>query len=446
MNFDALFHILNNQMIKQQNHHFSSVETIILRGILEHKTYREMSQKEGYSCGYLTNVVAPELYQRLSKLLGASVNKKNCLQKLEVYVKNKNKKKEKFIVKVPNRNELKEFFTYPNSSISLHSPYYVRRNIIEKQIIEEIRNPGGLVIIKSPRNMGKTSLVLRILEDYKQQGFHSIYLNLGLAEKDILSDLDKSLRWLCMRISQELNIEPQLSLYWHKDLGSKSSCTDYFENYLLPLIKVPLVLTIDELDRVLENHEVFEELFSLFKAWQEKSQQLSIWEKMRLILVQSTETFVIKSLHYTPLKIGREIQVGCFETEEVESLIQLNKTNIKDIKKFKQVIEFLGQHPGLIGLTLYHLTHQNITLEKLLKTAATDTGIYQHHLQHYFKILQKFPDLGTMFNKLLTQTNIVGLDPILSGQLKSLGLIKQTNENTLQVSSQLYHSYFLNCF
>lgn len=447
MNLDDILDYLNSHIVEQQNYPFSSVESIILRGIFEDKTYREIAQQEGYSSGYLTNVVAPELYQRLSKLLGISINKKKCKQKLKTYVEFQgiSKNNTNPVFSVTKETEEKRNISYPNSVLPPDSPYYIKRKNIEKKIRKELNKIGGLIIIKSPKNMGKTSLALRILEEKKQQGYKCIYINLSSADKSILIDLDKSLRWLCIRVSKELNIEPKLSLYWDQDLGSKSSCTDYFENHLLPLMKVPLILAIDEVDRFLENHEVIEEVFSLFRVWQEKSKRISIWKKISFVLLKSTEILAIKSVNDSNLKIGVEILLGPFELEETQTLIQLNQTHIKDREKFQKLTEFIGRHPELIGLTLYHIIYQNMTLEQLLETAATDEGIYTHHLRYYRSVLEDFPNLQSGFKTVVTSTKPVSLESNLSYPLHCLGLIQKNTNNTFTITSELYRTYFLDC-
>lgn len=78
MNLDCLFETINRQLIESQNCQFNFTETIILRGIWQYQTYNQIVKKADYSPEYFTNFVAPELYQRLSTMVGQRVTKKNC--------------------------------------------------------------------------------------------------------------------------------------------------------------------------------------------------------------------------------------------------------------------------------------------------------------------------------------------------------------------------------
>ncbi|MGK7872413.1 MAG: hypothetical protein AB4426_03600 [Xenococcaceae cyanobacterium] len=63
MNLDSLLEIVNRNLLESQNRPLNSTEILILRGIWQYRTYNQIALDEGYSPGYFTNVVAPELYK-----------------------------------------------------------------------------------------------------------------------------------------------------------------------------------------------------------------------------------------------------------------------------------------------------------------------------------------------------------------------------------------------
>ena len=56
----------------------STVEVLILKGIWQNKTYSEIATENNYSSDYFTNVAAPKLFKKLSKLIQRRITKKNC--------------------------------------------------------------------------------------------------------------------------------------------------------------------------------------------------------------------------------------------------------------------------------------------------------------------------------------------------------------------------------
>ena len=77
MKFEEIREILNRQLLKLENRCLNDTEQLLLRGLWQKKNYQEIAQENGYSSGYLANVVAPGLYYRVSQLIGEPINKKN---------------------------------------------------------------------------------------------------------------------------------------------------------------------------------------------------------------------------------------------------------------------------------------------------------------------------------------------------------------------------------
>ena len=123
-----------------------------MKGIWQGQTYIEIAQSESYSPGYLTTVVAPELFQRLSRLTNRQMNKKNCRVLLETYTSN-----QKTVNKQLNPldwNNLDQCPDFPEGTMPMDSQFYIERSNIESQIYQELNKPGSLVRIKAPREMG----------------------------------------------------------------------------------------------------------------------------------------------------------------------------------------------------------------------------------------------------------------------------------------------------
>ena len=155
---------------------------------------------------------------------------------------------------------------YPSGSVPLDSPIYLERAPLEEQIYQEIRKPGALIRIKAPREMGKTSLLLRILDYTKHLGYYTVSLNLEQVEQSTLRDLNQFLRWLCAGISHQLKLKPKLDDYWHEDFGSLISSTLYLQDYLLESIDSPIVLALDEVNQIFEHPQVAKDFLPLLRS------------------------------------------------------------------------------------------------------------------------------------------------------------------------------------
>ena len=329
---------------------------------------------------------------------------------------------------------------YPSGSIPLGSPFYVERSPFERQVYDEIRKPGALVRIKAPREMGKTSLMLRTLDYASRQGYHTVSLNLEQIDEAILENLNRFLRWLSASVTRKLQLEPRLDDYWDEDIGSKISCTLYFHGYLLEQIKTPLVLALDEVNYIFEHPQVAKEVLPLFRSWYEEAKRHRLWQKLRLIVVHSTEIYVPLQLKQSPFNVGLPIELSGFSLDQVQQLAQRYQLDWSG-EEASQLMAMVGGHPALIHMALYHLSREDTTLEEHLETAPTSLGVYSQHLRRHWIVLQEEPELAQALDTVISSMKPVSLDPILTYKLSSMGLIKQLGDGAV-VSCELYRQYF----
>lgn len=101
----------------------------------------------------------------------------------------------------------------------------------------------------------------------------------------------------------------------------------------------------------------------------------------------------------------------------------------------------VGRHPYLVRLTLYHIARGDIAINELLKTAATDSGIYGDHLRQHLWNLQQNPDLLAAAKKVVDSVDSVQLDSIQGFKLHSMGLVN-LHGNYVIPRCDLYRMYF----
>ena len=329
----------------------------------------------------------------------------------------------------------------PEGAVSLDSPFYVERSSIESRCYEEILQPGSLIRIKAPKQMGKTSLLNRILDKSAKQEDRTISLNLLEADGTVLSSLEKFLRWFCARVSGKLELTNQLNEYWDEDLSGNSNCTAYFEEYLLSEIDTPLTLGLDEVDRVFAYPEIYEDFFGLLRTWHEYGKKSGIWKKLRLVMAYSTEVYIPLNINRSPFNVGLEVKLPEFSLEQVQDLAKRHRLDWKTGKEAQQLIDMVGGHPYLMRLALYRLGREDITLEQLLKDAPTESGIYSAHLRGHLEKLENDPVLADAMKQVVSVNEPVRLKEKQTFKLDSMGLIKRLGNDAIP-SCELYRQYF----
>lgn len=328
----------------------------------------------------------------------------------------------------------------PQGQVSLDSSFYIERPPVEANCYKTILQPGALIRIKAPRRMGKSSLMVRILNYASQQDFQTVFLSLRLADRSILEDLDKFLQWFSASVGLGMHLSNQLADYWDELFGSKISCKIYFEQYLLAKTSQPLVLALDDVDLLFDYPKLADEFFGLLRTWHEQAKNQNIWKQLRLIVGHSTEVYIPLNMNKSPFNVGLPIELKPFTVEQVQYLASRYGLNWSN-QQTEQLMAIANGQPYLVQLGLYSLWQENISLEELWHKTNTATGIYADHLQRLLWTLEQDSLLASAFNQVIKALQPMELPLLQAFKLESLGLV-QLQGNQASPSCALYTEYF----
>jgi transcriptional regulator with XRE-family HTH domain len=330
----------------------------------------------------------------------------------------------------------------PGGQVDLASRFYIDRPPIESRCYETISQPGALIRIKAPRQMGKTSLMARILHHAAQQGSRTVALSFQLANRRVFANSDTFLQWFCASVGQELGMLEQLQKCWElADLiGSNQCCKAFFEQYLLSESSPSLTLGLDECDRVFESPEIADDFFGLLRALHEEAKRRDIWKKFRLIVVHSTEVYIPLDMNKSPFNVGLPIELPEFNLQQVQDLAKRHGLNWSEAE-VAELMGLVGGHPYLVRLGMYHISRQDVTLERLVKESASEAGIYSDHLRRHLWNLEKYAELMEAMGEVANASLPVRLRSELGFKLNSMGLVKLEGNNYIP-RCRLYEEYF----
>ncbi|WP_157162554.1 AAA-like domain-containing protein [Cylindrospermum stagnale] len=420
--------------------YLSDIEIKVLQGSWDGKTYDELAKIYGYSAEYLNKDVGNKLWNKLSEALREKVSKKNFKEALLRAWEEQQNTSASTNAPLPASPSVTEL-PFPEGSVALDSHFYIEHSGIESFCYETILKPGSLIRIKAPKLMGKTSLMTRILAHAANQNCQTVYLDLSNVDRAILTNLDKFLRWLCLMVGRQLRLKNKLNDYWDTDiLGSNDNCTVYFEEYLLAEIDCPLVLGLDEVDRVFPYTEVIEDFLGMLRSWHEKGKISETWKQLRLVMAHSTEVYIPLDINQSPFNAGVPVELLEFDVKQIQDLVRLHGLNFQDTQ-LEELIKMVGGHPYLLRLAIYDVSSLKVTLKQLLQEAPTEAGIYSNHLRRHLETLQKSPELALALKKVVTSPEPIELDSMQIYKLHSMGLVRRQN-NYVVPRCNLYKEYF----
>ncbi len=200
------------------------------------------------------------------------------------------------------------------------------------------------------------------------------------------------------------------------------------------------MLAIDNFDRVFQYPDVETDLCGLLRGWHERSKINKLWEKVRLIIVHSQESYTQRDINQSPFNVGLPIELGEFTAAQVQDLVARHGLGWT-AAQVQQLMDLVGGHPYLVRSALYHLAAGDVTLAEFFQTAATEAGIYSDYLRGHLKTLEDHPDLATAMQTVVTSESPVRLKSEVAFKLDSMGLIVRVN-NDVQPRCLLYRQYF----
>ena len=326
-----------------------------------------------------------------------------------------------------------------DGQVPLNSPFYVERPPIEANCYTAIVKPGALIRIKAPRQMGKTSLMSRILAQGEKQGYQTGFINLW--SRELFKNLDSFLESFCANVSLELGIEEKIDQYWKPQrYSSQTNCTNYFQSYLLKELKQPVILGLDEVDRIFQYSEIADEFFTMLRSWHEKGKNNETWQKLRLVISHSQEVYISLDVNKSPFNVGLPIDLNKFSLAQVQDLVKRHGLQWSDTE-INQLMGMIDGHPYLVRTALYHIATNDLTLKQFLEIAPTEEGLYEDHLYRHLLILEENKQLKSAMLKLVNSDDAVTLEPIYAFKLKSMGLAESKGNKVIPLCN-LYRIYF----
>lgn len=437
--YDAVLDYVQEWMLPQTWNH---IQEVIFKRCWEGETYQAIGDETGYDDNYV-RAIGAQLWRDLSAFTGQKVTKHNFRVVLRQQLANADAKLRKPLSRSPlDRLPHTETIELPQGQVPLGASLYVERPPIESECYGGILQPGALIRIKAAKQMGKTSLMARIVEHGRQRSYRTVTLNLELASSEILADVDRFFRWFCVMVGRELGLENQLEASWDDILGSSYNCTAYFREYLLAKQTQPVVLALDNVDVVFNYPVLARDFFGVLRAWYEGarygSEESEIWQLLRLVVVYSTEVYIPLNVHQSPFNVGLAVTLPPFNEAQIGELVAKYGLNWSP-QQVSKLMTWVGGNPYLVQLTLH--CGQSLELDDILIQGTGSMGIYRQHLQQRFWLLQRYPELQGALNPVMQATEPVKMDLATLFKLEGMGLVR-LEQGRAVASCELYREYF----
>ena len=325
----------------------------------------------------------------------------------------------------------------PGGTIDPQSTFYVERPS-DHTALAAIERQGVTISIKAPRQMGKSSLLMRIMDVATRQGKRVALLDFQLFEKTALTAANTFFHQFCSWLTLEVDVEDRLNDYWQAPLGNTQRCTRYMGRHLLPQLGRSLVLALDEVETIFDT-DFRDDFFGMLRSWHNSRASAPIWKQLDLALVSSTEPYqLIGNLNQSPFNVGTQIELMDFTPEQVADLNHRHGAPLHS-DQIQECIVLFGGQPYLVRQALYLVASGRIPATDLFTHATDDGGPFDDHLCYHFFRLHDREDLIQGLRQVIRDNTCT--DERVAYRLHSAGLVRIEGRTVLP-RCRLYADYF----
>jgi hypothetical protein len=330
----------------------------------------------------------------------------------------------------------------PEGSMDPESQFYVER-AGDEIALGAIRRRGVTITIKGPRQMGKSSLLLRTVDAAIKSNKRVVFLDFQLLDQEVLENADRFYRQLCTVLTEQLDLPDRVAEFWQDGLGNNQRCTRYLQNYVLRELNSSLVLAMDEVDRIFDR-EFRSDFFSMLRSWHNNRASplpaLKVWKQFDLVLVTATEPYsdLIADLNQSPFNVGEVVMLTDFTTNQVADLNRLHRSPLTTAQE-RQLMGLLHGHPYLVRKALYLVASKVMSMGDLFTRASQDGGPFADHLSYHLFRINDRPELAQGLLEVIR--NQTCEDKRIARLLNAVGLVRYEKQAVLP-RCQLYADYF----
>ena len=328
----------------------------------------------------------------------------------------------------------------PGGALPLHSQLYITRRA-DDDFHAAMARRDSIVLIKGARQVGKTSLLARGLQQAREAGMAVVLTDFQHLAATAFESFEKLLLMLAELIADQLELDSPPQNRWNSLLSPTSNFERYLRREVLARISSPLVWALDEVDRLFR-FDYASEIFGLFRSWHNLRalDPAGPWPRLTLALVYATEAHLfITDLNQSPFNVGTRLTLEDFTPEQVAELNRRYGAPLQSEHEVARFFALVGGHPYLAQRGLYEMTHLGLDYAAIEAQADHDEGVFGDHLRRMLASLERDEGLCEALRRVLQGG--LGLTAADFYRLRSTGMLSGASPQEARPRCELYERY-----
>jgi len=332
-------------------------------------------------------------------------------------------------------------FEPPGGALSLRSQFYIKRHT-DEEFNSAILRRDSVVLVKGPRQVGKTSLLARGLQRAREAGAVVVLTDFQHLSSAALASVEQLLPTLAAMIADQLELPVRPRDAWDDFLSPSTNFERYLRREVLAKIPSPLVWAVDEADRIFK-YSYASEVFGLFRSWHNLRalDPTGPWRRLTLALAYATEAHLfISDLNQSPFNVGTRLVLEDFTANHMAELNQRYGCPLKNDDEMARFYRLVGGHPYLVQRGLYEMVTRGMDVETVELRADCEEGIFGDHLQRMLVSLERDQALLASLRAFLVEQTVPNLPHFF--RLRSAGVLAGESPQNARPRCELY-AHFL---
>ncbi|HLK57789.1 MAG TPA: AAA-like domain-containing protein, partial [Chthonomonadaceae bacterium] len=267
-------------------------------------------------------------------------------------------------------------------AVPLDSAFYIVRPA-DGEFKAAIAGRESIVLVKGARQVGKTSLLARGLQQARESGARIALTDLQTLNERHLTSADALCLALAKTLALQLDLTASPGKSWDPDLGASLNLEWFVRDQILKMIPETIVWGLDEVDRLF-TCRFGSEIFGLFRSWHNRRalDPTGPWSRLTLAIAYATEAHLfITDLNQSPFNVGARLTLEDFTPEQVEALNRCYGAPLRNADELERFYRLLGGQPYLTRQGLYEMATQNRKIADLEAQADQEEGPFGDHLR-----------------------------------------------------------------
>ncbi|MEH2004457.1 P83/100 family protein, partial [Nostoc sp.] len=202
--------------------------------------------------------------------------------------------------------------------------------------------------VLTPRQMGKSSLMVRTAQTLMEEGIPSVIVDLRELGASVTAE-----QWyfgFLVKLDDQLMFDTDVVSWWqqHEHLGVSQRLTQFFEKVLLAEVERQVVIFVDEIDSTLSLDFTDDFFIAIRYLYVARATNPEFGRLSFVLMGVATPGDLIRDAKRTPFNIGQRVDLTDFTFDEALPLAEgLGLLSDDANQILRQVLKWTGGHPYL---------------------------------------------------------------------------------------------------